>query len=132
MSTKIAKVDVRLFKVPLPEVLSDAKHGDHYHFELVTATITLEDGSEGTGYTYTGGKGGHAIKAMIEHDFSKALTFLPEKSIDVVFILTFPLLFIPPPVLELLLLLISSGYQFYTLSSLYNSRLYELFIYMPP
>lgn len=73
MSTKIAKVDVRLFKVPLPEVLSDAKHGDHYHFELVTATITLEDGSEGTGYTYTGGKGGHAIKAMIEHDFSEAL-----------------------------------------------------------
>lgn len=73
MSTKIAKVDVRLFKVPLPEVLSDAKHGDHYHFELVTATITLEDGSEGTGYTYTGGKGGHAIKAMIEHDFCEVL-----------------------------------------------------------
>jgi len=73
MSTKISKVDVKLFKVPLPEVLSDAKHGDHFDFELVTATITLEDGSEGTGYTYTGGKGGHAIKAMIEHDFSNVL-----------------------------------------------------------
>ena len=73
MSTKISKVVVKLFKVPLPEVLSDAKHGDHFDFELVTATITLEDGSEGTGYTYTGGKGGHAIKAMIEHDFSHAL-----------------------------------------------------------
>jgi L-alanine-DL-glutamate epimerase-like enolase superfamily enzyme len=59
--------------VPLPEVLSDAKHGDHTHFELVTATITLDDGSEGTGYTYTGGKGGHAIKAMIEHDLAPAL-----------------------------------------------------------
>lgn len=74
MSTQINKIDVRLSKVPLPEVLSDAKHGDHYHFELVTTTITLEDGSEGTGYTYTGGKGGHAIKAMIEHDFSEVLT----------------------------------------------------------
>jgi L-alanine-DL-glutamate epimerase-like enolase superfamily enzyme len=73
MNSQITKVDVRLFKVPLPEVLSDAKHGDHYHFELVTATITLADGSEGTGYTYTGGKGGHAIKAMIENDFSEAL-----------------------------------------------------------
>ena len=73
MSTNISKVDVRLFKVPLPEVLSDAKHGDHYHFELVTVTIHLEDGSKGTGYTYTGGKGGYAIKAMVEHDFSSAL-----------------------------------------------------------
>ncbi len=69
----IKKIDVRLFEVSLAEVLSDAKHGDHTHFELVTATVTLEDGSEGTGYTYTGGKGGHAIKAMIEHDLAPAL-----------------------------------------------------------
>ncbi|MDV7186037.1 mandelate racemase/muconate lactonizing enzyme family protein [Lutibacter sp. TH_r2] len=73
MSTKISNIKTRLFKVPLPEVMSDAKHGDHYHFELVTVTITLEDGSEGTGYTYTGGKGGHSIKAMVEHDFTEAL-----------------------------------------------------------
>ncbi|MFT5884744.1 MAG: galactose mutarotase-like enzyme [Arcticibacterium sp.] len=33
--------------VPLPEVLSDAKHGDHFHFEWVTCTVTLEDGGEG-------------------------------------------------------------------------------------
>jgi len=71
--TKIKNINTRLFKVPLPEVLSDAKHGDHFHFELVTTTITLEDGSEGTGYTYTGGKGGHAIKAMIDYDLAPAL-----------------------------------------------------------
>ncbi|MDO6492723.1 MULTISPECIES: mandelate racemase/muconate lactonizing enzyme family protein [unclassified Cellulophaga] len=73
MSTKIKSVVAKLFKVPLPEVLNDAKHGDHTHFELVTTTITLEDGSQGTGYTYTGGKGGHAIKAMIEYDFASVL-----------------------------------------------------------
>ncbi|MBU2950827.1 mandelate racemase/muconate lactonizing enzyme family protein [Tamlana agarivorans] len=73
MSTKISNIKTQLFTVPLPEVMSDAKHGDHYHFELVTVTITLEDGSEGTGYTYTGGKGGFAIKAMVEHDFTEAL-----------------------------------------------------------
>ncbi|WKB81939.1 mandelate racemase/muconate lactonizing enzyme family protein [Cellulophaga lytica] len=73
MSTKIKSVKTKLFKVPLPEVLNDAKHGDHTHFELVTTTITLEDGSTGTGYTYTGGKGGHAIKAMVEHDFASVL-----------------------------------------------------------
>ena len=66
--TKIKTVESRLFRVPLPEVLSDAKHGDHSHFELVTVRIELEDGSSGTGYTYTGGRGGHAIKCMIDHD----------------------------------------------------------------
>ena len=33
----------------------------------------MADGSTGTGYTYTGGKGGHAIKAMIDHDFTPFL-----------------------------------------------------------
>ncbi|MEM9780271.1 MAG: uroporphyrinogen decarboxylase, partial [Pseudomonadota bacterium] len=71
--SRIASVDARLFSIPLAEVLSDAKHGDHTHFELVTATIHLEDGSSGTGYTYTGGRGGHAILAMIRHDLAPFL-----------------------------------------------------------
>lgn len=70
---RIKTVDVRRFAVPLAEVLVDAKHGDHTHFELITATITLADGTSGTGYTYTGGKGGHAIKAMLEHDLTPFL-----------------------------------------------------------
>ena len=73
MEAKIKNIDCKLFKVPLPEVMNDAKHGDHTHFELVTTTITLDDGTHGTGYTYTGGKGGHAIKAMVEHDLAPAL-----------------------------------------------------------
>ncbi len=73
MNSQIKDIEIQLFEVPLPEVLSDAKHGDHYHFELVTATITLNDGSQGTGYTYTGGKGGRAIVAMLEHDFKEVL-----------------------------------------------------------
>ena len=64
----IAQVYTNLYTVPLPEVLSDAKHGDHTHFELITTTIKLENGNMGTGYTYTGGKGGQSIKAMIDHD----------------------------------------------------------------
>ncbi len=69
----IASVVTKRFAVPLAEVLSDAKHGDHTHFELITVTIRLSDGSEGTGYTYTGGKGGFAIAAMIEHDLAPFL-----------------------------------------------------------
>ena len=64
----IKTIRSRLFTVPLPEVLADAKHGDHTHFELITATIHLNDGTEGTGYTYTGGRGGQAILAMIRQD----------------------------------------------------------------
>lgn len=73
MNSKIKSINTQLFEVPLPEVLTDAKHGDHTVFELVTTTITLENGIEGTGYTYTGGKGGHAIRAMIEYDLTPAL-----------------------------------------------------------
>ena len=64
----IRKVESALYRVPLAEVLSDAKHGDHSHFELVTTTIYLADGSSGTGYTYTGGRGGHAIYALLTAD----------------------------------------------------------------
>lgn len=71
--SKIAKIDTRLFNVPLAEVLTDAKHGDHTNFQLVTTTVTMDDGSEGTGYTYTGGKGGTAIKAMLDDDLSPVL-----------------------------------------------------------
>jgi L-alanine-DL-glutamate epimerase-like enolase superfamily enzyme len=70
---KIASIEARLFRVPLDEILVDAKHGDHTHFELVTATVRTEDGLEGTGYTYTGGKGGQAIRAMIRHDLAPFL-----------------------------------------------------------
>lgn len=66
--TRIDSVEARLFRVPLPEVMTDAKHGAHTHFELVTVTIRTADGLEGTGYTYTGGKGGHAILAIVEHE----------------------------------------------------------------
>ena len=53
----IKSIKTQLFKIPLTEVLSDAKHGDHTHFELITATTTLANGDSGTGYTYTGGRG---------------------------------------------------------------------------
>ena len=71
--SNITSINIQRFNVPLAEVLSDAKHGDHTHFELITATITLEDGSEGTGYTYTGGRGGRSIEAMLLFDLKPFL-----------------------------------------------------------
>ena len=71
---EIRNITVRHFVVPLAEVLVDARHGAHTHFELVTVTVTDADGASGTGYTYTGGKGGRAIVAMLEHDLAPFLT----------------------------------------------------------
>lgn len=73
MSGKIKAIHSKIFNVPLAEVLSDAKHGDHTHFELVTVTIQTTEGYSGTGYTYTGGKGGRSIKAMIDYDIAPAI-----------------------------------------------------------
>lgn len=67
-AARIEAVTVRLFDVPLDEVLVDAKHGDHSHFQLVTCTVRDADGAEGTGYTYTGGRGGTAVAAMLRDD----------------------------------------------------------------
>lgn len=78
---KIQSVSARRFKIPLDEVLEDAKHGAHSHFELITVTLTTADGQNGTGYTYTGGMGGHAILAMIENDLTPFL--LDEESNDI-------------------------------------------------
>ncbi len=70
---KIVAVEPRLFRVPLAEVLHDAKHGAHSHFELVTVTLALDDGAEGCGYSYTGGLGGQAILAVLRHDLAPFL-----------------------------------------------------------
>lgn len=67
---KIKSVSTQYFAIPLAEVLTDAMHGDHSQFELITVTIALDDGSDGSGYTYTGGRGGRAIYAMIVHDLA--------------------------------------------------------------
>ncbi len=61
---------MRHYAVPLAEVLSDAKHGDHTHFELIVCDIQTSDGFKGTGYSYTGGRGGHAIKCLIDYDLA--------------------------------------------------------------
>ena len=71
--SNIADVTACLFVIPLDEVLVDAKHGSHSHFHLITATVSLEDGRSGTGYTYNGGRGGHATAAMITHDLAPFL-----------------------------------------------------------
>ena len=65
---EIQSATSKIYRIPLEEPLEDAKHGKHTHFELITFTIKLNNGLEGTGYTYTGGRGGSAIKAMLDSE----------------------------------------------------------------
>lgn len=81
----IASVDAQLYAPPLAEVLTDAKHGDHTYYELIVCTVVTDDGQTGTGYTYTGGKGGRAILAMLRHDLAPVLVGRDAEKIDEIF-----------------------------------------------
>lgn len=70
----IKSVKTEYYQIPLAEVLSDAKHGDHTHFELIVCRVLCHDGYEGVGYTYTGGTGGRAIYSLIDDEFKSFLT----------------------------------------------------------
>ena len=81
---KIVAIDTEFYKVPLAEVLSDAKHGDHTHFELVLCRITCADGTQGVGYTYTGGKGGRAICSLLHDEMRPLLVGKDSREIDAI------------------------------------------------
>jgi L-alanine-DL-glutamate epimerase-like enolase superfamily enzyme len=50
----------------------------------VTVTVRLGDGRAGTGYTYTGGRGGRAIRTVIEHDLAPALIGADASRVDAI------------------------------------------------
>ena len=66
----IKSITTRLYRIPLQDVLVDAKHGAHTFFELIITEVTTNDGLVGTGYTYTGGLGGESIRALIENELT--------------------------------------------------------------
>lgn len=63
---ELEAVDVRSYRVPLPEVLTDSTHGVMAQFELVTVTVRDVDGAEGLGYTYAVNSGADAFRALID------------------------------------------------------------------
>ncbi len=69
----IANLAVDHYRIPLPVVLSDSTHGDIGEFELVTVRLRDASGTEGVGYTYTVGKGGAAVAALIERELRPLL-----------------------------------------------------------
>jgi L-alanine-DL-glutamate epimerase-like enolase superfamily enzyme len=69
---KITDLDAGYYRIPLEHTLSDSMHGLIPNFELNTVRVRDADGVEGMGYTYTVGRNGVAIHALLEREF-KAL-----------------------------------------------------------
>lgn len=67
----IESISTEYYRLPLSGV-GDAGHGELTVEELVVARVRA-DGLEGTGYAYTIGRGGRAIRALIEHDLKPLL-----------------------------------------------------------
>ena len=82
---KIDRIDTRLYVVPLHEVLSDAMHGSHTHFELIIVEVLSKSGEIGMGYTYTGGRGGHAIQSLINYELAPLLVGSDGSDIEKIF-----------------------------------------------
>ena len=57
----IENLKTGFYRLPLKEVLVDARHGEHHAFEIITVQITDGDGASGTGYSFTGGRNGGAV-----------------------------------------------------------------------
>ena len=80
--TKVVKLETHYFKLPLDEVLIDAKHGNHSHFELIITQVFDQDGVFGTGYTYTGGRGGKAIYSMLQEDIAPFIQGMQTEKVE--------------------------------------------------
>ncbi len=65
---KIDSIRTACYRIPLPTPLSDSTHGEMPDFQLVTARLYDDAGREGLGYTYTVGRGGKAVEALLHHD----------------------------------------------------------------
>ena len=64
----IASVAAGYYRVPLETTLSDSMHGDILAFELNTVRLSDAEGAEGVGYTFTVGRNGAAIDAILRRD----------------------------------------------------------------
>jgi len=65
----IVSIEPGYYRIPLPNVLSDSMHGEMTVFELNTLRVRDADGAQGTGYTFTCGRNGVAIDALLRRDF---------------------------------------------------------------
>lgn len=67
----IGDIETGYFRVPLPVVLTDSTHGEMRAFELNTVRVRDKDGAEGVGYTFTVGRNGAAVDAVLAREIKE-------------------------------------------------------------
>ncbi|MCW5749186.1 MAG: mandelate racemase/muconate lactonizing enzyme family protein [Alphaproteobacteria bacterium] len=70
---RIAAIDPGFYRIALPVVLSDSTHGSIAAFELNTVRVRDAEGAEGVGYTYTVGRNGAAVHAILDREFREVM-----------------------------------------------------------
>lgn len=65
----LTAIEPGYYRLPLPTALTDSMHGEMLAFELNTVRVRDADGQEGVGYTFTCGRNGAAIDAVLRRDF---------------------------------------------------------------
>ena len=65
---RITSVEPGFYQIPLPQVLTDSTHGEMRAFELNTVRVRDADGAEGVGYTFTVGRNGAAVDAVLARE----------------------------------------------------------------
>ena len=70
---RIEAIEAGFYRVPLPVLLTDSTHGEMRAFELNTVRIRDADGAEGSGYTFTVGRNGAAIDAILTREMPEIL-----------------------------------------------------------
>jgi L-alanine-DL-glutamate epimerase-like enolase superfamily enzyme len=65
---KLISIQSGFYRIPLPHALTDSTHGEMRAFELNTLRLRDADGAEGVGYTFTVGRNGGAIEAILSRE----------------------------------------------------------------
>jgi L-alanine-DL-glutamate epimerase-like enolase superfamily enzyme len=61
-------IETGFYRVPLPTVLTDSTHGEMRDFEQNTVRVRDADGAEGVGYSFTVGRNGAAVDAVLARE----------------------------------------------------------------
>ncbi len=78
----IKNVECKHYVLPLSHAMTDATHGVHTRFEVVMVILETQCGLRGCGYTYTIGRGGEAIRSLIQRELKPLLLDADANCID--------------------------------------------------
>jgi L-alanine-DL-glutamate epimerase-like enolase superfamily enzyme len=70
---RIAALDPGFYRIPLPTVLTDSMHGEMRAFELLTVRVRDVEGAEGVGYSFTVGRNGAAVAAVLHRELAELM-----------------------------------------------------------